>query len=39
VLQLIADFSGLNIVVSDTVQGSVTLRLQNVPGIKRSTSS
>ena len=31
VLQLIADFSGLNIVVSDTVQGSVTLRLQNVP--------
>jgi type IV pilus assembly protein PilQ len=31
VLQLIADFSGLNVVVSDTVQGSVTLRLQNVP--------
>jgi type IV pilus assembly protein PilQ len=31
VLQLIADFSGLNIVASDTVQGSVTLRLQNVP--------
>jgi type IV pilus assembly protein PilQ len=31
VLQLIADFSGLNIVVSDSVQGSVTLRLQNVP--------
>jgi type IV pilus assembly protein PilQ len=31
VLQLIADFSNLNIVVSDTVQGSVTLRLQNVP--------
>ena len=31
VLQLIADFSGLNIVVSDTVIGSVTLRLQNVP--------
>ena len=31
VLQLIADFSGLNIVVSDTVMGSVTLRLQNVP--------
>ena len=30
-LQLIADFSGLNIVVSDTVMGSVTLRLQNVP--------
>ncbi|HET7925400.1 MAG TPA: type IV pilus secretin PilQ [Rhodanobacteraceae bacterium] len=31
VLQLIADFSDLNIVVSDTVSGSVTLRLQNVP--------
>ena len=31
VLQLIADFSGLSIVVSDTVMGSVTLRLQNVP--------
>ena len=31
VLQLIADFSDLNIVVSDTVQGQVTLRLQNVP--------
>jgi type IV pilus assembly protein PilQ len=31
VLQLIADMSGLNIVVSDTVQGSVTLRLLNVP--------
>ncbi|MBN1238030.1 MAG: type IV pilus secretin PilQ [Gammaproteobacteria bacterium] len=31
VLQLLADTSGLNIVVSDTVQGSVTLRLQNVP--------
>jgi type IV pilus assembly protein PilQ len=31
VLQLIADFSGLNIVVSDSVQGSVTLRLQIVP--------
>jgi type IV pilus assembly protein PilQ len=30
-LQLIADYSDLNIVVSDTVQGSVTLRLQNVP--------
>jgi type IV pilus assembly protein PilQ len=30
-LQVIADFSDLNIVVSDTVQGSVTLRLQNVP--------
>lgn len=31
VLQLIADFTGLNIVVSDTVQGSITLRLKNVP--------
>lgn len=31
VLQLLADTSGLNIVVSDTVQGSVTLRLQDVP--------
>jgi len=30
-LQLIADYSNLNISVSDTVQGSVTLRLQNVP--------
>ena len=31
VLQLLADFSDLNIVVSDTVQGNVTLRLQDVP--------
>ena len=31
VLQLLADASGQNIVVSDTVKGSVTLRLQNVP--------
>jgi len=31
VLQLLADASGQNIVVSDTVSGSVTLRLQNVP--------
>ncbi len=31
VLQLLADVSGLNIVVSDTVVGNVTLRLQNVP--------
>ncbi len=31
VLQLLADFSNLNIVVSDTVQGNVTLRLQDVP--------
>ncbi|NNF16228.1 MAG: type IV pilus secretin PilQ [Gammaproteobacteria bacterium] len=31
VLQLLADVSGQNIVVSDTVQGNVTLRLQSVP--------
>ncbi|MDP7041920.1 MAG: AMIN domain-containing protein, partial [Gammaproteobacteria bacterium] len=31
VLQLLADISGRNIVVSDTVAGNVTLRLQNVP--------
>ena len=31
VLQLIADFTGLNMVTSDTVKGSVTLRLNNVP--------
>ena len=31
VLQLLMDASGKNIVVSDTVSGSVTLRLQNVP--------
>jgi type IV pilus assembly protein PilQ len=31
VLQLIADFTGINIVVSDTVTGNLTLRLQNVP--------
>jgi type IV pilus assembly protein PilQ len=31
VLQLLADASGQNIVVSDTVTGNVTLRLQNVP--------
>ncbi len=31
VLQLLADVSGRNIVVSDNVQGNVTLRLQNVP--------
>jgi len=30
-LQLIADTSGRNIVVSDSVHGSVTLRLNNVP--------
>jgi type IV pilus assembly protein PilQ len=31
VLQLLADVSQQNIVVSDSVQGNVTLRLQNVP--------
>ncbi len=30
-LQLLAEASGQNIVVSDSVQGNVTLRLQNVP--------
>lgn len=31
VLQLIADFTGLNLVASDTVSGRITIRLQNVP--------
>lgn len=31
VLQLLADTSGQNMVISDTVTGNVTLRLQNVP--------
>lgn len=31
VLQLIADFTGMNLVASDTVQGSITLRLESVP--------
>jgi len=31
VLQLLADFTGNNLVTSDTVQGSLTLRLKNVP--------
>lgn len=31
VLQLIADFTSLNLVASDTVSGNITLRLQNVP--------
>jgi type IV pilus assembly protein PilQ len=31
VLQLIADFTSLNLVASDTVSGRITLRLQNVP--------
>lgn len=31
VLQLLADFTGMNLVASDSVGGSVTLRLNNVP--------
>ena len=31
VLQLIADFTDLNLVASDSVNGNITLRLQNVP--------
>lgn len=31
VLQLIADFTGLNVVASDSVKGNITLRLKNVP--------
>lgn len=31
VLQLLADFTDKNIVVSDTVKGNITLRLKNVP--------
>ncbi len=31
VLQLLADFTGLNVVVSDSVQGNITLRLKNTP--------
>ena len=31
VLQLLADFTGLNMVVSDSVNGRITLRLKNVP--------
>ncbi|MGX2039486.1 type IV pilus secretin PilQ [Methylocaldum sp. MU1018] len=31
VLQILADFTGKNIVASDTVQGNVTLRLNDVP--------
>lgn len=31
VLQLIADFTGVNMVTSDSVSGNVTLRLKNVP--------
>lgn len=31
VLQLLADFTGVNIVTSDSVQGNITLRLKDVP--------
>ena len=31
VLQVLADFTGLNIITSDTVSGSLTLRLKDVP--------
>lgn len=31
VLQILSDFTGLNLVVGDTVRGNVTLNLQNVP--------
>jgi type IV pilus assembly protein PilQ len=31
VLQVIADFTGLNIIASDTVNGNLTLRLKDVP--------
>ncbi|MFO1423083.1 MAG: AMIN domain-containing protein [Candidatus Competibacteraceae bacterium] len=31
ILQILADFTGQNIVVSDSVKGNLTLRLQNVP--------
>jgi len=31
VLQVLADYAGVNLVVSDAVQGSVTLRLEDVP--------
>lgn len=31
VLQLLADFTGVNIVASDSVQGNITLRLKDVP--------
>lgn len=31
VLQLIADFTGINMVTSDSVDGTLTLRLKNVP--------
>jgi type IV pilus assembly protein PilQ len=31
VLQLLAQFSGINIVTSDTINGSITLHLENIP--------
>ena len=31
VLQLLADFTGINIVVSDKVQGNITLKLNDIP--------
>ncbi|MFJ2984406.1 MULTISPECIES: type IV pilus secretin PilQ [unclassified Pseudomonas] len=31
VLQVLADYAGINLVASDTVKGNVTLRLQDVP--------
>jgi len=31
VLQVIADFTGMNIITSDTVSGSLTLRLKDIP--------
>jgi type IV pilus assembly protein PilQ len=31
ILQLLADFTGMNLVTSDTVQGNLTLRMKNVP--------
>ncbi|WP_437182117.1 type IV pilus secretin PilQ [Pseudomonas xanthosomatis] len=31
VLQVMADFAGINLVASDTVQGRITLRLESVP--------
>jgi len=31
VLQVLAEFTGLNLVASDTVRGNITLRLKNVP--------
>ena len=37
VLQLIADFTNLNLVASDTVDGRITLRLQNVTPINGIT--